>query len=208
MKFGDLNGGIVTSCSGEQQYQIEISNVKNAKYKIATDVIAYVSQKNLAWQKLSSIDDGIHVTINSMSAQRNPGRSSDYAVVTLSVRFDDKRQADELDEKIRRIAKKGIDRGLQVRVSAGEPRLPVAETELNLKFFKKVQKLARLLEVRVEPIHRDISADICHVPEVVPVLGGFGPIGGNPHSPNEYIVRDNLIDRAALLALVIYECAK
>jgi D-alanine-D-alanine ligase len=61
--------------------------------------------------------------------------------------------------------------------------------------------------VHVEPIHRDTSSDICHVPENVPVLGGFGPLGGDPQSPNEFIVSDSLIDRAALLALVIHDAA-
>jgi D-alanine-D-alanine ligase len=86
--------------------------------------------------------------------------------------------------------------------------LPVAETKANMKFFERVGKIAEMLEVRIQPIHREISSDICHIPESVPVLGGFGPIGNDVQSPNEYIVRDSLIDRAALLALVIQNCGK
>jgi D-alanine-D-alanine ligase len=208
MKFGDLNGGIVTSCSGQQQYQIEISNLKNSKNKHVLNVIENISQKNLQWQKLSSPEKGTYVTINSMGGQTNPGRSSDHAIVTLTVRFDTKNLSEELDKKIRKIASKGSNGGMQVRVSTGEPRWPVPESETINKFYDKVHRLAKILEVRVEPIHRDTSSDICHVPEDVPVLGGFGPIGGAPQSPTEYIVRDSLIDRAALLALVIYDCAK
>ncbi len=71
-----------------------------------------------------------------------------------------------------------------------------------------MHKIAEMLEVRIQPIHRNVSSDICHIPESVPVLGGFGPIGDDPQSPIEHIVRDSLIDRAALLALVIYYCSK
>ena len=39
-------------------------------------------------------------------------------------------------------------------------------------------------------------------------LEGLGPAGGNSRSPNEYILRDSLIDRATLLALIIRECIK
>ena len=78
----------------------------------------------------------------------------------------------------------------------------------NIKFFEIVQNLANRLEVRVKPIHRITSSDICYVPEEIPVLDGFGPIGGGTNSPNEYILSDSLIDRAALLAMLIDKSAK
>jgi D-alanine-D-alanine ligase len=205
MKYGGLNGGIVTSCSGAQHYQIEISNLKNSRNKHNLNVIENVSQKILQWQKLSSPEKGVVVAINSLRGQTNPGSSSDHAIVSLTARFDAKSQSDELDEQIRKIAYRGTNGGLQVRINQGEKRCPVPESETANKFFYKVSQLAKILEVHVEPIHRDTSSDICHVPENVPVLGGFGPLGGDPQSPNEFIVSDSLIDRAALLALVIYD---
>lgn len=207
LKYGDISGGIVTSCSGAQQYQVEISNIKNHRNKNIPDVIANISQKLNLWQKLNNPKEGIAVTINTLQAQTNPGRSSDHATVTLTVRFSKKSQSTELEEQIREIAEKGINGLLQVQVRVGQRRLPVAETKVNMKFFEKVGKIAEMLEVRIQSIHREISSDICHIPESVPVLGGFGPIGNDAQSPNEYIVRDSLIDRAALLALVIHNCA-
>jgi D-alanine-D-alanine ligase len=208
LKYGDITGGIVTSCSGAQQYQIEISNIKNHRTQKIPDVIANISQKLNAWQKLTNPKDGISITINTLQAQTNPGRSSDHATVTLTAQFSKKSQSTDLEDKIRNIAEKGANGFLQVQVRVGQRRLPVAETKANCKFFEKVNKIAEMLEVRIHPIHRNVSSDICHIPESVPVLGGFGPIGDEPQSPNEYIVRDSLIDRAALLALVIYHCAK
>jgi acetylornithine deacetylase/succinyl-diaminopimelate desuccinylase-like protein len=208
LKYGDISGGIVTSCSGAQQYQIEISNIKNHRLKQVPDVIANISQKLTAWQKLTNPKEGIYIIINMLQAQTNPGRSSDHANVTLTVRFSNKNQSTELEENIRKIAEKGTNGSLQVQVRVGQRRLPVAETKANCKFFEKVTKIADMLEVRVLPIHRNVSSDICHIPESVPVLGGFGPIGNESQSPNEYIVRDSFIDRAALLALVIYNSAK
>ncbi len=52
-------------------------------------------------------------------------------------------------------------------------------------------------------LHRDTSSDICHVPDRIPALDGFGPIGGATQTPNGYILRDSLIDRAAVLAMTI-----
>ena len=187
---------------------MEFTNIKRNKTKRHVNVIEAVSQKILAWQKLSSPQKGIEITINSLTSQTNLWRSSDHATLTLTVRFDDKTKSDELDEQIRRIAEKGTNGKLLVRIREEERRLPVMPNKANLDFYEKVHKLARILEVRVEPIHRNFSSDICHVPETVPVLGGFGPIGGDIQMPNEFILRDSLIDRAALLALVINTCGK
>jgi len=206
-KYSDTHGGIVTSCSGAQQYQIDFTNLKLNRVKKVKNVVECVAHKCLAWQKLSAPDQGKQVIVNALSAQTNPGHNSDHARVTLFVRFNHKNQIDELDDHIRKIAEKGTDGGLQVQVRAGECRLPVCHTEVNQKFYARVQKLAQLLEIRIESIHRSLSADICHVPDHIPVLGGFGPIGGESQSPNEYIIRDSLIDRATLMALTIYDCA-
>ena len=207
-KYGDLNGGIVLSCSGSQQYQIEITNIKNHKTENIPNVMETISRKVIAWQKLSKHQKGISVSVNSMAAQMNQGRSSDHATVTLTARFVNKDQSDELEEEIRRIAEKGCNGGLQVQVRIGSRRLPIVATKANRKFFEKVQKVARKLEIHVEAIHRTSSTDICHAPDGVPALEGFGPIGNERRSPNEYVLRDSLIDRSALLALVIHDCAK
>ncbi len=206
-KYGDLEGGIVTSYSGIQQYQVEITNNKNSKNKKIANVVENISQKNLAWLKISSDQKGIRVKVDTLTAQGTSGSGSDHAVASLSVCYTDKSQSDKIDEQIRKIAEKGSNGGLQVRIRTGERHFPVTCNRKTREFFKRVQKLAQLLEVRVEPEHRDTFSGICHVPEDVPVLGGFGPLGVGNGSLHEYIVRDSLIDRAALLALVIHDCA-
>jgi D-alanine-D-alanine ligase len=205
-KYGNVEGGIVTTCSGVQYYHIDISNIKKDKGNL--NIAEIVSKKNLAWLKLCDKKQNICVYINSVVIQTNPGRRSDRAEISLVVRFNTRTQSEELDRNIRKIASKGTDGNLLVGIKTGECRLPVPESKLNLMFFEKVEKLAKMLEVRIQPIHRDISSDICHVPENIPVLGGFGPVGGDAYSPNEFIIRDSLIDRAALMALVIYHGGK
>ncbi len=205
-KFGDLQGGLVTSCSGTVPFRIEISNLKNGIAATGADVIDWIAQSSLAWQRLSSLEDGIEVRITNLTARTNPGLSSDHAAVDLDVRFRHKDQLDDLDLRIRKIASKVPNGELQVRVRAGECRQPVLSSEANQAFFSRVKDLAEKLEIRVDPVHRSSSSDICHVPAPIPVLGGFGPLGGHTSTGQEYIVRDSLIDRAALLALTIAEC--
>ena len=53
-----------------------------------------------------------------------------------------------------------------------------------------------------------MSSDISNVPAELPALDGFGPKGDKYRSPQEYIIHDSIVERAALLASVIYKCSQ
>lgn len=207
-KYGDLNGGIVVSCSGSRHYRIEFTNIKRNGPETKSPLIPVVCQKVLSWQKLSSPESGIDVTIQSLEAHTGLGHRSDHAAVELTLRFDAKEQGKELDRKIRKITEKERGEDLQIQIKRGARRLPSPPSEVKEHFFERVRKIAKRHEIRVEGIHRRHSSDICHVPEGIPVLDGFGPLGAQTRSADEYILRDSLIDRALLLALVIEDAAR
>ncbi len=204
-KYCDQAGGIVTSCAGSEEYHIVITNFKSPGSGSASDLISGVSQKAIELRKLSRPKEGTTVSISSLTAQKNPGRVSDHATIVITISYMDRNRIVKLDKQVRAIAEKGTNNRMQTQVRVGMRRPPVSATKASLDFFDKVQLLAKELEVRVNKVHREASSDICHVPNTVPVLGGFGPIGGNRRSPHEFIVRDSLIDRSALLALVIHD---
>jgi len=205
-KYGDIKGGIVTGCAGTREYQIYLSNIKSMKKNMEPkDIIAFVTRKVTAWQKLTSEEKGILVKVKKLNAWATEGISSDHASVTIFVRFNKKIKSKEIDRQIIEIAEKNSGNEFQVQIKRSFRRLPVHETAVNLQLFDYIKNIADQLEVRVNAIHRNTSSDICHVPEQIPVLDGFGPVGGDCNSPNEYIIRDSLIDRSALLAMIIYK---
>ena len=66
------------------------------------------------------------------------------------------------------------------------------------------QRLAGELGITVKGASTGGASDASFVAaERVPVLDGLGPIGGLDHSPDEYIERDSILPRTALLALLI-----
>ena len=207
MKCGEEGGGIVTSCSGRVHYQIGITNVKGQKAAVSRDVVVALCQKVVAWQKLSSPDKDIHLTASSLEARTLYGPVPDYATVSLVARFKDPDQGDALDRGIRRIARRNA-RDHRVHVAREVYRAPVIGNDAINGFFRTAEKLARRLGVRVEPVHRLTSSDICFVPDGIPILDGMGPVGGQCRSPDEYVSRDSMIDRTALLARLIHECSR
>ncbi len=208
LKYGGRSGGIVTSCGGRTDYTIEMSNIKDTDTAKAVNITIAISQKIIAWQKLSSVEKGIKINPTWLEARTLYGQAPDYAKVILDTHYKEKEQNEELDNEIRKIAKRDLNSQLQIRVKRGIYRPPHLETEITRQFFERVQQMANRLETKVAPIHRTASSAVCYVPESVPVLEGLGPAGGNSRSPNEYILRDSLIDRATLLALIIRECIK
>ena len=201
-KYGDINGGIVISCSGTQQYQVDLKCLRTGKNCSNPDVIANISKKNIAWEKLSETQEGIEVIIDTLKADRS------QAAVQFTTHYIKRHQLTQLDQEIRKIADKGNSKDIQMRIRVIGSRPPVADNPENRSFFERVQKLAQLLEVKAEPIHRQISSDICQASEGIPSLGGLGPLGAESGTPDEYILRDSLIDRSALLALIIQNCGK
>lgn len=208
MKCGDINGGIAVSCCGTQQYQMDMNMGKQIKQKHFPDVITSIARKVIAWQKMTALEEGVEVVVNSLKAERQHGRGPDYASVLLTLRYLDRGRFDELDSQIRQIALKDINGGVQMRIRVLGNRPPVPDNRLNRDFFAIVKEIAELLEIKVEPVHRRISSDICHVPDNVPVLGGFGPIAVLGETADDFILRDSLLDRSALLALTIHNCTR
>jgi D-alanine-D-alanine ligase len=185
-----------------------MSNIKDTDTAKATNLISAISQKIITWQKLSSTESGMVVNPTWLEARTLYGLAPDYARVLLDTHFKDEDQGEMLDKEIRKIARKGLDSKLQIRIKKGVYRPPHVEREVNRGFFEGVQKMAARLETKVASIYRTASSAVSYVPGNVPVLEGLGPAGGDSRSPNEYILRDSLIDRATLLALIIRESLK
>lgn len=208
LKQGSQRGGIVTSCAGEINYKIEFTNQKSTEPATIREVIPVLCQKVLSWQKLSRPEQNIRVIATRIEAQTIHGRIPDFGVVELQVEFKQKDQGEQLDEEIRKIAKKGTNAHLNIRVRKGVSRHPIIETEKIKAFYELIEKLAKRLEVHVHAIHRSQSSNLCHVPDDLAIIDGMGPVGGEVRTPDEFIFRDSLVDRATLLAMTIRECAK
>lgn len=203
VKSGGRMGGLVTSGSGNLRYQILLSNITYEDTTEVLDLVNTLNQKTTAWQKLGSTEEGVEILVEQLEVQQRPGYANHFARVFLSVSYAQKDQYTSLNEKIRRIAEKPAKKHLQVHVTRLSRRPPVVDTAKSKQFFEEVVNMASQLEIKVQGFHRSYSSDLGHIAAEIPVLGGFGPAGAKYPSVNEYIIKDSIVDRAALLALVI-----
>jgi glutamate carboxypeptidase len=85
------------------------------------------------------------------------------------------------------------------------PAMP--ETPVNMALFTQIQSLGKQLGISVIPEWRQGVSDANIIAQAgIPVIDGLGPMGGNDHSPEEYIIKQSLKDRARLFAHILARC--
>ena len=205
LKWADLDGGIFTSGYGRDDYRIEVSNIWGVDGAGPYEMIPSVCGSVAALGKLSTKD--CRFRIASLNANTSFGSAPDHAAIDLRVNFVNKEIGDAAEEKIKQIFRKHASKKLDVEFVKGTRRDPVLETEARRSLFEIVEEQAKIIATPVLPANRLISSDISHVPDDVPALDGLGPLGSGYRHSNEYILRDSLIDRALLLAVVMNRCS-
>ena len=208
LKHGDPSGGIVTTCSGRVDFQVELTNAKSSENDDSPDVIKLLCQKLSAWERLNSSQTGIVLKPTQLEGRTSYGLAPDFATTTLLTRFRQEAQSEAIEQQIRDIGRRNLPARCQLRIRKTVSRAPLEERESSARFYEHVQDIARRLEVKVVPVERETSSDISYAPQRVPTLEGLGPLGGGTQTPGEYILRDSLIDRAAVLAMVIRQAAE
>ena len=207
-----LAGEIITSCSGVLRYSIEInrsSEKVNAKLTgKQTDPLLYVSDKIPKLHKIGSDETGISVITTNITTKGGEDTTPDHVSLSFRIHYPYPQQKDNLEKEVYRLFKSEPKWPIHVHITRGHQRRPLLESEEDLIFYKKIEQLAEIVEVRTKKSHGDIGTSLSHVPDEIPSLDGFGPVTGNIGRKDEYVVRDSLIDRAVLLALTIHKAAK
>lgn len=209
LKSASKDGGIITSCYGRNDYQIRFSSKRGNVSVDLHGIIPVLGKKVLAIEKISKNEKDYQIRTTSITSQGTHGNTPDFASLSLVCSFKTPQLGKELDTQIRQVMKKkeDISPQLEVEINLVHSRQPVEEWDADKKFYEMIQELADLLEIRIKPHTQLVSSDISNVPPELPALDGFGPIGHNYRTSREYIIHDSLIERATLLASVIYKCS-
>jgi len=128
-----------------------------------------------------------------------------HGEVRLSVRFNYPEQVSAIDKKIKKIIPKKYLKILDFQYEGGIRRPPMERSEQVENLWQVVKKIAEKMDIRLLDEHRWGSSDICFVDKNKPLLDGLGPVGDKSLNKTEFILRHSLLERAALLAMVIKE---
>ncbi len=210
LKSASIDGGIITSCYGRNDYQIRFSAMRGKNTVDLHGIIPILGKKIHAIEKLSKNEKNYNVFTTSVISKGTYGYAPDFATLTLHCNFKTSNLGKELDDKIRQIMKKrepGLP-NLDVEINLSGNRQTVEESKASKKFYALIDEVAKLVDIKIKPHTQLMSSDISNVPHELPTLDGFGPIGHKYRSQDEFIVHDSIIDRATFLASVLNRCSK
>ncbi len=209
LKSASIEGGLITSCYGRTDYNVRFSS-KTSGLRDLHGIIPVLGKKILALEKLTLDEKDYRVRTTSIHAEGSHGSTPDYATFSLVSSYKDSKSGNDLDTKIKKLMTKNEEglAKLSVEIAKGQTRTPVEESESDAKFYNVIENEAKKLEIKIKRHQQFVSSDISNVPPDIPSIDGFGPMGHNYRTPNEYILHDSIMDRTALMALVIYRCSK
>ncbi len=145
---------------------------------------------------------GVSVNIGQVAGGITPNSVPDQAWATIDVRSPSAEGLAFFHARLDELLERRKREGMELRVE-GVTEVPVMEaTEANKTLFAIVAQEARRLGIPVGEQFRAGASDANVIAAAgTPVVDGLGPFGGHGHSDREYLVRESLVQRSALLAL-------
>lgn len=205
------DGSIISSRRGNRWYDLKIFGKGGHSGRIAKNQINAaheLAHKCVHLMELSQPKKGISVHVNHVVGGRGDYNViCDEAIMKVDARFKTSKQAEELDMKIRRIAKKAY---ITARDGVTKPYSTLTEAD-NCPPFSKNKRSKSFLDFHVGTLkkieNKNIAAqesggasDVNHLQtEDSIVIDGLGPVGGNMHLPTEWIYLPSLRTRTEAL---------
>ena len=198
-----IDGTVITSRSGAAVYDCQMNLLDAENAEDVAKATASFSRLITSLTNLSSEAGGVVVIPRTVQMRSGIATLHANCEAQLSVRFDNQEQGEALDRKIQNLVKKMNTRKNRFQIEGGICRLPMIRNQETENLYQRVRVISNRLDIRTIEEHRWNSSDICTVRQDRARIDGLGPIGDAPHDYEEYILRHSLLDRAALLALLL-----
>ncbi len=198
------SGAIVASRKGIADYTITAhgrSAHAGVEPEKGRNAILALAHKIIALQALNSTLPGVTVNVGVVRGGTVPNVVPETATALLEARAFEPDTLQAVDAQIRAIlATPDVpDTTFSVEAKQGFPPMP--RTEAIDRLVHEAQAVASVLGFSVEAVATGGGSDASLVAGAgTPVLDGLGPIGGDDHSPREWVSLSSIVPRVTMLA--------
>jgi len=205
LECGGMRGEVATGRKGRLALRLSSRGRAGHAAKVVEgkkSAILDLARVIIELEGLNGCFTGFSVNIGQMAGGIVPNSVPEEAWAAVDVRFPSAEGLaffqSRLDALMERFRAAGM--ALEVEVVS---QTPVMEATANNKaLFAVIAEEARRLEIPVVEHFRAGASDANTIAGAgTPVIDGLGPIGEHDHSDREYVVRESLRPRSALLAL-------
>ena len=197
-------GKLKTARKGVGQFTVEIagkaahSGLDPGKGISAILELSHVIQKLFA---LNDLDNGISVNVGIIEGGTRANVVAAQSRAQIDIRVVSVHQADEIEAAVRAI---GAElEGTQIEFKGGFEVLPLERTPRNRVLWDIARESAALIDLDLEETLAGGASDGNLASQYAATLDGLGPVGDGAHAAHEFIQIDSLVERGALLTMML-----
>lgn len=200
------DGKLKTRRSGVGKYIIKIKGeAAHAGLDPGKGASAIVELSHVI-QKLFSLNDpekGISVNVGMIDGGVRPNVIAAESSATVDVRVPTNKDAERIHEEIYSLKPENANIKIEVEGAIGRP--PMEGTRANRKLWKLAKEKATLLNIELEEASAGGGSDGNTTSQFTATLDGLGAIGDGAHALHEFTFQSKIIERSALLSLLLLE---
>jgi len=155
-------------------------------------------------QRLHDLNDpeaGISVNVGTIDGGTHPNVVADTGAAEVDVRVRTHKQAEEVEKAIRTLAPTTPNTSITVDGGFGRP--PMEPTPASRRLWEQARRSAALLDLDLDEGRSGGASDGNLISQHAPTLDGLGAVGDGAHARHEFCYVDRMVERSALLALLL-----
>jgi glutamate carboxypeptidase len=199
-----LDGKIKTARKGGGRFTIQIDG-KSAHAGLDPEGgSSAILELSHVVQRLHALNDpeaGISINVGTISGGTQPNVVADAGSAQVDVRVQTTEQAREVEAAIRGL--ETTTDGTSLRIDGEFGRLPMTPSPAARRLWGRACEAADLLGVSLDEGRSGGVSDANTISQHTPTLDGLGPVGDGAHARHEFCYIDKMVERSALLALLL-----
>jgi glutamate carboxypeptidase len=204
---GRPGNGVVTGRKGGVFMKMEVTGKaahSGANFKDGVSAIEELARKITLLHGVTDLDKGTTVNVGLVSGGQTVNTVAPWAKCEIDLRFVTPADRERAMEQIRGVVERSSVPGTSATLQVAGEFLPLVETPQAKSLFDHYSACAQELGAPIRGEFTGGCADSGFAAEVgATTICAVGPVGGNAHSPEEYLDVETIVPRAQTLALAI-----
>jgi len=199
-----LDGKIKTARKGAGRFTVRIEG-KSAHAGLdpesGSSAILELSHVVQALHALNDPDAGVSVNVGTIDGGTRPNVVADAGMAEVDVRIETHEQARRVEDAIRGL--EASTAGTSLHIEGGIGRPPMTPGPAARRLWAQAQQAAAQLDLHLDAGRSGGVSDGNLISQHTPTLDGLGPVGDGAHARHEFCYVDRMVERSALLALLL-----
>lgn len=199
-----LEGKLKTARKGVGRFEITVKGKAAHAGLDPSKGINAIVELSYQIQQLYAMNDakkGITVNVGMIEGGISANVVAPESKAVVDVRVLTTKDGEEVSKKIRNLTPKTKDVSLIIQGSIGRP--PMEKTDRNKSLWKTAKKEGELLGIKLEQATAGGGSDGNTTSQFTATLDGLGTPGDGAHADYEFIFKDKIQERTALLILLM-----